>query len=292
MIKIYLTVIFFIIHLNVTFALEARWIGVAGLIISDGKTTLIFDPAITKPKLSNWILGTEFKSDESLVNNKLKALNVEKVDALFASHTHFDHVADVGFIAKKMNSTVYGGPSLKNVVLGQYKDLKFKETPNGDIIKIGEFIVHMHLRPHSPILGNWKFMPGDVGESFKSQFYEYREGETWNFFVEHPKGNIFIDQGSRFSPESEKYIGKVHVHFLGIANKLSLEDLVKNNIVKLGAKYVYPMHFDFFFLQSKFLESLRLPGTDLDKIEPLLKKISPNQIFRIPQINEALNIFQ
>lgn len=271
-------------------SLEARWLGVAGLMITDGKTTLFFDPVFTKPTFKHWLFGQKFLSNKTLVEKRLKEINVEKAQGLFCSHTHFDHAVDASMVASLTGATIYGGPSLKNLVTSQIEKIAFKNIVDHEQIKIGLFTVQANRREHSPIFGRYKFLQGEINENFKSKFYQYKEGETWNFYVEHPEGNILIDQGSRYSENTKSILGKVSVHFVGVANKLSLKDLVENNIAKVGAKKVFPLHFDFFLFQSNFLERMRLPGTGLNQIGPYLKKISPNQDFIIQKLNDVIKL--
>ena len=275
--------LFFSLWSSTSFAdLTARWLGVAGLMITDGQTTLFFDPVFTKPSLKNWLLNSEFKSNESLVRQKLDSYGVKNADAVFSSHSHFDHAVDVATVAKFTNATVYGGPSLERIVKNHWNDVRFRDAPDGATIRLGSFSVHVIQRQHSSIFGSWKFQPGPVPADFSSKFYQYNEGETYSFYVEHPLGNILIDQGSRFFEGNEKWIGHVNVYFVGVSNKASFEDLVRENIMKVGAKRVFPLHFDFFFIQSENWEAKRLPGTDLERIGPYLKINSPEQKFEIP----------
>lgn len=270
--------------------LTARWLGVAGLVLSDGQTTVFFDPVFTKPSLKNWLTNSEFKSNEELVRKRLSQIGVTRADGIFSSHTHFDHAVDVATVAKITNATVYGGPSLERVVKNHWSDVRFRNSPDDAAIHLGAFTVHTLKRQHSPIFGSWKFQHGDVPANFTSKFYEYREGETWSFYVEHPAGNILIDQGARFFSGNEKWLGRVNVYFVGVANKASFDDLLNANIIKVGAKKVFPLHFDFFLLQSDWLEAQRLPGTGLDKIEPYLRLHSPSQQFIIPARDEVITL--
>jgi L-ascorbate metabolism protein UlaG (beta-lactamase superfamily) len=157
----------------------------------------------------NWLTNSEFKPNEELVRKRLTQIGVEKADGVFSSHTHFDHAVDVAQVAKITNATVYGGPSLERVVKNHWSDVRFRDSPDDAAIHLGAFTVHTLKRQHGPIFGSWKFQHGDVPADFTSKFYEYREGETWSFYVEHPAGNILIDQGARFFSGNEKWIGRV-----------------------------------------------------------------------------------
>lgn len=269
-------------------SLNASWLGVAGVKITDGKTVLVFDPVFTKPHLGHYIFNMELKSDESLVDSKLKDLELEKIDALFISHTHFDHASDVGYIANKTKAKVYGGESLR--ILTEYynknKQFNFVLISSGESAQIGEFKVHFIKRDHAKILNLFSFVPGDI-KSFDSKFYDYKEGEVWCYFIEHPKGNILVDQGSHFHEENKKFKGKIDLYMVGIANRKSLDDIIENNIKKIKARATVPLHFDIFFLASSWLESMNLPFINL---EGIASRLNGHTNFIIPKIGKVINV--
>jgi len=265
--------------------LTLRWLGVAGVSITDGKNTLLFDPVFTKPSLSHWIFGKPFRSDPKRVTSGLEAANIVKADAVFSSHEHFDHSVDVAQIAVQTGASVYGGISLKRLTqadssLNTRFEMISAETP----IQIGDFKVIPYSRAHAPILHgiDWKFLPGEVSDSFHFEFYGYREGETWGYRIEHPNGNLLLDQGSHSFPANLRYAGKTDVYLVGVANKKSFEDLVEKNIKAIGARFVIPLHFDVFFLQSELLESKALPSSELDRIANYFERNINNSKFLVP----------
>jgi L-ascorbate metabolism protein UlaG (beta-lactamase superfamily) len=258
--------------------------------LTDGVSTLLIDPVVTKPNLRHWILGSSFQSNENRVREVLSRYQISSVEGVLCSHTHFDHAVDVPVIARLKGAKVYGGESLKNLVHKSEPSVPYQEVQDGDRFQVGDFKVTFHRREHSPILKSlgWKFLPGLIEETFSSGFYDYHEGEIWSFYIEHPQGRILIDQGSKLAPSSQKYFGQVDVHFTGVANKESFEDLTQNNIFKVHAALVIPIHFDFFMLQSEWLESLRLPGMELERLESAV--ISNHQTFLIPKLGEPVKI--
>jgi hypothetical protein len=274
--------------------LEARWLGVAGMSITDGETTLLFDPVFTKPSLRNWVSNAPFRSNEIKVKQGLQDSQITNANAIFASHCHFDHSIDVALIASKTGATIYGGPSLKAITTSDSTiPVSFSNIVDRDVISVGRFKIKVFRREHPPILQRfeWKFLPGLVSEMFHFNFYDYKEGEIWAFRIEHPEGNILIDQGSHFFPDLKIYSGKTDAYFVGVANKTSLPDLIENNIKAIGAPIVVPLHFDFFLLQSEILEGLNLPGNDLEAIqESMHQSVAPKMEFRIPKRNELIQI--
>jgi L-ascorbate metabolism protein UlaG (beta-lactamase superfamily) len=267
--------------------LEARWLGIGGVSITDGKDTLFFDPVATKPNLKHWFFGSAFKSNPDQAQKILRETQTKNLRAIFISHTHFDHAVDAPEIARATGATMYGGPSLEVVAKAYNPEApRFKFIGNRDVVRVGDFKITAINREHAPVLRflGWHFLPGPVRMEFDFGFYQYREGEVWCYFVEHPLGNILLDQGSQFFEENKGYSGKVKAYFLGVANKVSMQDLVENNIGKILPKKVIPIHFDFFFLQSETLEKLRMPQNQLEEIQEKVKAGFPDAKFEIPTL--------
>jgi len=275
-------------------ALEARWLGVAGIVLSDGTSTLIFDPVFTKPTLLNWIFNSKMRSNETRVQTGLIRAKIKTAQAVFSSHGHFDHAIDLALVSFKTGATIFGGESLKTITTADpHLPVRFSEIKDQQPIEVGLFKVTPIRRTHAPILQNldWRFLPGPVPKNFQYDFYDYREGEVWAYWVEHPNGNILIDQGSHFFKNHTKYAGKADAYFVGVANKSSLDDIVENNIKIIRAPLVIPIHFDVFFLQSEWIESQRMPGSELEALEKRVNSQAlPPVEFLIPKLYEPISI--
>ncbi len=273
-------------------ALEARWLGIAGLTLSDGATTVLFDPAFTKPTLSHWALNAPLIPDEQKVKSKLQQCGMQKAQAIFVSHTHFDHASDVGVVAKITDATVYGGQSLKRIATFQYPAVKFAPVKDREAVQIGSFRVTSFKRPHAPIIHwmNFHFLQGEVPENFSGKFYEFYEGDTWGFVVEHPEGVILIDQGSHVQEFYQPYAGKLKAFFMGVANKKSVDKIVEENIGGTKSPLIIPMHFDIFFWDSEELSKMEMPGVELIKIQAAAKEKFPEVVFKIPNVCDSIKI--
>ncbi len=274
-------------------ALEARWLGVAGLSIADGETTVLIDPVFTKPSLKHWFFNSDFRSDLARVKQGLAQNQIRNAKAVFASHCHFDHAVDLARISEITGAPIYGGVSLKRIALADAGiQAKFVEVGDREPIQVGRFKVIPYRREHPPIfhLRPLKFLPGEVPSEFQYKFYDYHEGEVWGFRVEHPEGNLLIDQSSHFFEPNLEYAGKTDAYFVGVANKKSLKALVEENILRVRAPQVIPLHFDFFLLQSEKLEAFIMPGMELDLIESRLREFAPGISFQRPVLGRNFEI--
>jgi L-ascorbate metabolism protein UlaG (beta-lactamase superfamily) len=274
--------------------LTARWLGVAGLSISDGETTLLFDPVFTKPSWRHWLFGSPFRSDPEKVKSGLAAAGVRTAHAVFSSHCHFDHASDIGAVSGLTGAIVRGGPSLKRISMTDPGErARFEEMEDQEEFRVGKFRVIPFRRQHAAIIHwlDFKFLPGPVPEDFRFGFYQFHEGEVWAFRIEHPDGSLLIDQGSHFFEPHARFAQKTDAYFVGIANKKSLDDLVENNIGRIRAPLVVPLHFDFFLFEGETIEAWRLPGNQISEIQERVQNGSTRATtFHIPVRNEPIRI--
>ncbi len=273
--------------------LQVRWLGVAGLSITDGQSTLLIDPTFTKPSLKHWITGSEFKSDPDRVREGLGRAQVKVADAIFASHGHFDHAVDLARVSEATGATIHGGISLRRIVTADPAiRINVREIKDREEVRVGRFRVTPYLREHPPIfhLGALHFLPGVVPDGFHFRFYDYHEGEVWGFRIEHPEASVIVDQSSHFFPGNSVFSGKTDAYFVGVANKVSLQDLVQNNILALHPSLVVPLHFDFFLLNSRLLEGLRMPFMQLGAIEKALRSADPAIRFKVPDVDQVIEV--
>jgi len=104
-------------------SLDLKYLGTAGWEISDGKITILVDPYISRLKLGNGPSISEedsrksyartdyFESDTILINEIIK-----KVDYILVHHSHFDHLSDVPYIAKKTGAKVIATETSCNIL--------------------------------------------------------------------------------------------------------------------------------------------------------------------------------
>lgn len=75
--------------------------------ISDGKTSIMVDGFLSRPRLTEVALK-KLTPNESQIDNALARGNLSKIDALLVAHSHYDHSLDVATVAKKTDAIVIG----------------------------------------------------------------------------------------------------------------------------------------------------------------------------------------
>lgn len=278
------------VHARVT----ASWMTVASVLIDDGKTKLLFDPAWTRPEVKHWLNLEKFKSDEKLVSDILKKNNLTKIDAIFVSHSHFDHVMDAPMVSKLAGAIFYTDESSERLAMA-YKEPRIRTirmSPHQEI-RVGDFLITPIPRAHAQILHLFSFLPGEVPADASLSFWDYHAGDTWFFLIKHPEGSILVDQGSEpFLDALKPHATKVDALIQGVANRKTDEVIVDGYSKVLSPKVFIPLHFDNFFADFNDGEETSLPGINLEQVLTKMKKAYPAMKVDKPLYGKAITVLE
>jgi L-ascorbate metabolism protein UlaG (beta-lactamase superfamily) len=271
---------------------EARWLTVASVLIDDGKTKLLFDPAWTRPGLKH-VLGFEkLRSDEKLVTKILKKNGLEKIDAVFASHSHFDHVLDAPMVSKLAGAIFYVDESSERLA-SAYKEPKIRTERVSTLkeIKVGDFTITPIVRAHSKLFQLFDFLPGPVPANTELSFWDYHCGEAWYYLIKHPEGTYVVNQGAESHVEElKKLTSSVDVLFQGLASRKDDEMIINGFAKAFEPKIFVPLHFDNFFADFNSGAESELPGMGLEKILTKLKKAYPTMKLDRPTYGKPISL--
>lgn len=273
--------------------LKLTWFGTTCLNISDGKNALFFDPFITRPSLFQLATFQRLTSDEKLIDSWLGRLKNNKIEALFASHTHYDHALDLVSLQKRTKAKVYGGASVLNILKGAKLEAHFQNTSHGDVIKVGDFKITVYSGIHPPHLFSMTLASGIIDKPLMrgATALEYKLGEVFSYLIEHPKGRILFHPAGQVLDAAElKKIGKLDLLIQGIAKRVSTKDLLDKLIVPLDPKLVIPVHYDDFLepLNDGIQEMLTM---NLDEFVKTVMKARPSQKIGLPKYGEEIPLF-
>ena len=73
--------------------MKITFFGTTTLLFDDGRDQVFFDAHMTRPSLFKYICGSDV-TNTGLVDEMLALHHVDRLRALFISHTHHDHVMD------------------------------------------------------------------------------------------------------------------------------------------------------------------------------------------------------
>ena len=160
----------------------------------DGKDQVLFDAHMTRPSLMKYVFGS-VPTDAGVVEEKLRLHHVDRLRAIFVSHSHHDHVMDAPFIVAKCGCMFYGSRSALNVARGgDIPEEKLVGFEAGRTYEVGDYritvIPSLHSKP--TILNN------DLGETIDAPLRQparlrsYKESGSYDFFIEVQGKSIMI----------------------------------------------------------------------------------------------------
>jgi L-ascorbate metabolism protein UlaG (beta-lactamase superfamily) len=138
-----------------------KYLGAAGWDITDGTTTILIDPYLSRingppPPGSHSIPGDTRRvykwGDVATSDVAVIDAHIQRADFVLVTHTHYDHVLDVPHIALKTGATVIGTESTENV-------MRAYGVPEGQLITVrggedyqfGSFSLKVIPSIHSPL---------------------------------------------------------------------------------------------------------------------------------------------
>ena len=233
--------------------MKVTFFGTTTLLFDDGRDQILFDCHFTRPSLMKYISGSE-GTDTALADELLRLHPMDRLKAMFISHTHHDHVMDAPYVANKTGAVIYGSSSAMNVAKGgNVPEEQMIEFKAGETYTVADYrikvITSLHSKP--TILNN------DLGETIDAplvqpaKLRDYKEGGSFDFIVEHA-GKTYIIRPSFNYIEGQLDGYHADVLFLGTAGLAKADEATEQKffeetIEKVSPKLVIPLHWDNFF---------------------------------------------
>ena len=249
--------------------LTVTWAGVTTLLLDDGRSALMTDGFFTRPGLLT--VGLR-KLAPSLprIDGCLARLGVERLDAVVAVHTHFDHAMDSAVVAQRTGAKLVGGTSAGHVGRGAgLPEGQLVVATPGEPISLGAFDVTLVEGDHCPPDRFPGVIDAPVVPPVRAS--AYRCGESWSTLIHHrPSGRRLLIVGSAgFVPGALRghradvvYLG---VGQLGLQPERYVRDYWDEAVRSVGARRVVLIHWDDFFGPLRDpVRALPYAGDDLD----------------------------
>jgi L-ascorbate metabolism protein UlaG (beta-lactamase superfamily) len=248
-------------------ALTATFAGVATVLVSDGRSSILIDGFFTRPGLLRTAAG-RVHPDRALIAAALDRLGVQRLDAVLVSHSHLDHVLDSPIVAAMTGAALAGSGSTRNIQIGYgLADEPFVELAAGEPVRFGGFEVTPVRAQHS----EGDSAPGVIDAPLvpPARTRDYRTGECYTFRIAHEGGAVtvhgtanFIEGALDSTPTDLLYLGA------GGAGKKSShwrEQYWAETVTATGARSVRPVHWDAFW--RPLTQPLRPLPRALDRLD-------------------------
>lgn len=234
--------------------MKVTFFGTTTLLFDDGIDQILFDCHFTRPSLAKYLAGSG-ATDQTIADEMIEKHHIERLRAIFISHTHHDHVMDAPYMALKTGAVIYGSSSAMNVARGggmpEEQMVLFQPFEE---YTIGGFRIQVLPSKHSkPTAFN-----NDLGKTIDeplvqpAKLRDYREGGSFDFYIE-AQGKRFLIRPSFNYVEGQLDGYSADVLFLGIAglgkaDRQTEERFYAETAAKVKPKLIIPLHWDNFFV--------------------------------------------
>ncbi len=171
----------------------------------------------------------------------------KKIQAIFVTHSHYDHLLDIGEVHKESYSKVFGSYSTIKIASASGVKKKFlNRIKINQKIKVGEFEIEVLKGNHPTHFMNFTLAEGKVDDDFSypSSALSYKMDEVYSFLIKYKGKTIFLNASTY--PSLTKKIN-VDIMIQGLAHAKNYNELITKQIIPSKTKLVIPSHHDNLF---------------------------------------------
>ena len=280
--------------------LNLKFLGTAGWELSNDSVTILVDPYISRIKLGTGpsiskedtrksYIRTDYYESDTLLINKI----IQKVDYILVHHSHFDHLSDVPYIAKRTGAKVIGTETTTNILRAYgIPDDQLYTVKGGEDYQFENFSVRVIPSLHSALGKKKYFDSRTYTEPPKAplRIKDFIEGGSLNFYIRFENHKVLTAGSMNFIEREiqglEPDIILPGVNFSRLEIYKYTERLMKaTNFPKI----VIPAHWDNFRVPYGYSQERALER----KIKPFIeevKAVSPASKVIIPVHLETITI--
>lgn len=272
--------------------LELKYLGAAGWIIKQDSLVVLLDPYLTRLKLDSpdsdskdtrksYERSDYFQSDSVLIDKV-----IQKADYIFVHHSHFDHLSDVPYIAKKTGAKVIGTESTCNILRAYgIPDDQLYEVQGGEDYIFQEFSVKVIPSLHSALRFK-HFFDSRVYKDPPSaplKIADFIEGGSLMYLIRFDSHQVLTMGGMNYI---EKEVAGLTPDVIVTGVNFSRNEIFDYTGRLLAAtnypKIVIPTHWDNFRVPYEFSQQKAIE----DKIVPFIEEVkaaSPESKVIVPE---------
>ena len=280
--------------------LSLRYLGTAGWEIRDDTTVILVDPYISRIKLGRgpsvspddrrriYSRTDYFESDTHSIDSI-----ITKADFILVHHSHFDHLSDVPYIAKKTGAKVIGTETTCRILeaYGISGDQLYK-VKGGEDYQFENFSVRIIPSLHSALNGKHYFDSGELKNELTAplQIGDFIEGGSLMFLIRLEDHKILTMGSMNFI---EREIQDLEPDILIAGVNFSRNEIYKYTERLLTStnypSIVIPAHWDNFRVPYGFSQERAIEI----KIKPFIEEVknaSPTSTVLVPTHLQTITI--
>ena len=280
--------------------LQMKYLGTAGWVMSEGDLTILVDPYISRLKLGQGpsispddtrrsFSRTDYHQADSTLIDEL----ITEADFILVHHSHFDHLSDVPYIARKTGAKVIGSETTCSI-------LKAYGIPGDNLVTIkggedyqfDQFSVRVIPSLHSALNDKQYFESRELPEVLTAplKISQFIEGGSYMFLIRFQNKSV-LTMGSMNYIEKEIEGLRPDILLAGVNySRLEIYNYTKRLMTATGfPKLVIPVHWDNFRIPYGFSQE---SGIEL-KVKPFIQEVkdaSPESEVLIPVHLETISI--
>ena len=261
-----------------------RWLGISGYELSDGKTTILLDPTLTRPTLGQLISGPIHVEEEGLKG-------IRRADFILVNHAHHDHAMDVPALAKRTGAVVLGSTSTIQLCRSRgVPDKQLRVVEAGQVLTLGTFKAVVGDSKHTSIMGVPNPMGGVIPSDAEDPlwFFQYTNDGCRSYHLTGGGATLWFHPTSTFA-EGELRGLKAQTLILGVTGDPQTPEKLKPILAVVRPKRVIPTHYDnFFFPRSAGLGLM--PRVDLFGVRDMLHAVDPDLDYWVFAFDQSVAI--
>ncbi|MFF9346419.1 MBL fold metallo-hydrolase [Streptomyces sp. NPDC014734] len=267
-------------------SVSLRWLGTSGWRIDTGGRTVLFDPYLTR--FHTGLFEDAFNPRTGLTTDPdLVHAHIGNPELVLVSHSHWDHLADVPYIAKSTGARVLGTETTFHLLVASgVEPGQISVVKGGEVLDFGGIVVEVAASLHSRNKKHSYFAPGTLTappSMAPSTISDLPEGDTLAFQVTigDDGPSVFLMGASDFSERSVRGL-RPDIAMIAVPAGTATHRYVPRLLPALDLPdVVVPVHWDNF--EKPLAEPPRRdPSMDLDAFVAQVRRVSPTSRVVVP----------
>lgn len=281
-------------------SLNLKYLGCAGWEMTDGNVTILVDPYISRIKLGSGpsispddtrkgFTRTDYFESDTLTINEI----IKKVDFILVHHSHFDHLSDIPYIAKKTGAKVIGTETTCNILRAyEIPEDQLITVKGGEDYQFDHFSVKVIPSLHSALSDKLYFDSRTYKDPPQAplRIMDFVEGNSLMFMIRFLSHSVLTAGSMNFI---EREVQGLNPDIILPGVNFSRLEIYKYTERLMQAtnfpKIVIPAHWDNFRIPYGFSQEKALE----EKIKPFIEEVkaaSPMSKVMIPVHLETITI--